>query len=298
MAIKTVKATIEGQQYDLTWDADSQSYKATISAPSKSSFNKNDEHYYPVSITATDDGGNETTVNDKSPEFGEQLKLRVVEKVAPTITVEYPTASSAITSSTPTFRWTVKDDDSGVNPATISITIDEGARVTEGIQKSPTDGGYTCQYTPSALDDGNHTFKLNVSDNDGNAATEVSTAFKIDTVPPALTVTSPADNMVTNASTITVSGTTNDITSGPVTLTVNDVPVDVEEDGAFTYEFTLTEGDNTITIVATDSAGKQTTIVRHVKLDTGAPTFQEITITPNPVDAGRTYIISVKVVDA
>ena len=49
---------------------------------------------------------------------------------------------------------------------------------------------------------------------------------------------------------------------------------------------------------ATDSAGKQTTVVRHVKLDTGAPVFQEITITPNPVDAGKTYIISVKVVDA
>ena len=298
MAIKTVKATIEGQQYDLTWDADSQSYKATISAPSKSSSNKNDEHYYPVSITATDDGGNETTVNDESPEFGEQLKLRVVEKVAPTITVEYPTASSAITSNTPTFRWTVKDDDSGVSSATISITIDEGAPVTEGIQTSPVEGGYSCQYTPSALDDGNHTFKLNVSDNDGNSATEVSTAFKIDTISPSLTVTTPADNFVTNANTIAVAGITNDATSGPVALTINDVPVDVGGDGSFTHEFTLTEGDNTITIVATDSVGKQTTVVRHVKLDTGAPTFQEITITPNPVDAGKTYIISVKVVDA
>lgn len=82
-----------------------------------------------------------------------------------------------------------------------------------------------------------------------------------------------------------------------MTLTVNDVPVEVQEDGRFTYEFTLSSGKNVITVVATDSAGKSTTVVRNVTLDTGAPVFQEVTITPNPVDAGATYLISVKVVD-
>lgn len=80
-------------------------------------------------------------------------------------------------------------------------------------------------------------------------------------------------------------------------LTVNGVPVEVQEDGRFTYEFTLSSGKNVITVVATDSVGKSTTVVRNVTLDTGAPVFQEVTITPNPVDAGATYIISVKVVD-
>ena len=75
------------------------------------------------------------------------------------------------------------------------------------------------------------------------------------------------------------------------------MPLLVQENGTFTYEFTLTEGDNTITIVATDSAGKSSTVVRHVKKDTGSPVFQEITIIPNPVDAGQTYIITVKVTD-
>lgn len=297
MAIKTVKATVNGQVYTLTWDDASSSYKATISAPPKSSYNQAD-HYYPVSIEAEDDGGNKTVVNDKTPEFAEKLKLRVLEKVAPTIVVEYPTNSSAIASNAPTIRWKVDDDDSGVNKSTISIQIDSGAVVTEGITTEPSDKGFTCSYTPTALQDGAHTFVLKVSDNDGNAAAAVTTNFTVDTVPPVLTVTSPTDNFVTNLNTVTVTGTTNDVTSSPVTLKINETPVSVGPDGAFTHVVNLTEGDNTITIVATDAVGKSTTVVRHVKLDTGAPTFQEITITPNPVDAGKTYIITVKVVDA
>lgn len=298
MAVASVKATINGSQYTLNWDESSQSYKATISAPSTSSYNETG-HYYPVSITATDDGGNETTVNDQDETFGTILRLQVKEKVAPVSTITYPTTGSHITTSTPTITWTVTDNDSGVDPNTISIQIDSGSPITEGITKTPNDSkGYDCSYTPTTMADGPHTILVMASDYDGNIANSAGSSIVVDTVPPVLTITSPEDNLVTNVSTITVSGTTNDATSGPVTLTVNNVPVDVEEDGAFTYEFTLTEGDNTITIVATDSAGKQSTVVRHVKLDTGAPVFQEISIVPNPVDAGQTYIISVKVVDA
>ena len=39
------------------------------------------------------------------------------------------------------------------------------------------------------------------------------------------------------------------------------------------------------------------TVTRKVKLDTGAPVFKGITLTPNPVDCGKTFIISVEVVD-
>lgn len=297
MAIKTVKATVNGQVYNLTWAESSSSYSATISAPPKSSYNQTD-HYYPVSIEAEDDGGNKTVVNDKTPEFAEKLKLRVLEKVAPTITVEYPTDSSAIASNTPTIRWSVQDDDSGVNKSTISIRIDSGDIITDNIITEPSENGFTCTYTPTALQDGPHTFVLNASDNDGNAASAVSTTFTVDTVPPVLNVTSPSDNFITNKNIVTITGTTNDVTSSPVTLKINEIPVEVGPDGAFSHDFTLNEGNNTITIVATDAVGKSTTVVRHVKLDTSVPTFQEITITPNPVDAGKTYIITVKVVDA
>ena len=297
MAIAAVKATINGQIYTLNWDEATQSYKATITAPTKSSYNE-PNHYYGVTVVATDNGGNSTTVDENNETFGTILRLQVKEKVKPVSTITYPTTGSHITTSTPTITWTVTDNDSGVDPDTITIQIDSGSAITEGIIKTPNDNkGYDCSYTPTTMADGPHTILVTASDNDGNVANSAGSSIVVDTVPPVLTVTSPADNLVTNQDTVTVSGTTNDATSGPVTLKINEVPVTVQENGTFTYEFTLTEGDNTITIVATDSAGKSSTVVRHVKKDTGAPVFQEITIIPNPVDAGQTYIITVKVTD-
>lgn len=298
MAVKTVKASINGQEYTLTYDESSGSYKATITAPSKSSYNNNDGHYYPVSVTATDDAGNSTTVTDTDATFGDDLKLKVKEKVKPTIAVTYPTDSATITSATPTITWTVTDDDSGIDEATIAIKIDSGTYVTSGITTTATTKGFNCSYKiPTSLSNGSHSFSLKVSDHDGNAATEVVTSFTVDTVPPALTISSPADGLITNNETLTVSGTTNDVTSTPVTVTVNGTPVTVQTNGSFSTTITLKSGSNTITVVATDAAGLKTTITRTVTLDTGAPVFQEITIVPNPVDAGKTYVISVKVTD-
>lgn len=299
MSVQTVKATINGQSYDLTYDSTTQTYTATISAPTKSSYTINVGHYYPVSVTATDDAGNTTTVNDTHASFGDDLKLKVKEKVAPVIKILKPTADSTITSATPTIQWQITDDDSGVDPASIKLTIDDGTPITgTSIKKTTMTGGYTCIYeVATALSNGTHTFVVEASDYDGNATTSTTTTFTVDTVPPALTITSPEDGLKTNVNKVTVAGTTNDATSTSVTITVNGVSVPVDDDGSFSYELELENGENTITIIATDGAGLTTTVTRTVTLDTGAPVFQSITITPNPVDAGATYVIRVKVTD-
>lgn len=298
MAVESVKVTVNGQEYDLTYDSTSGTYKTTITAPNKSSYTNNDGHYYPVKVVATDDANNSTTVDDTHDTLGESCKLRVKEKVKPVLVATYPTSGSAISNATPTITWKVTDNDSGVDPSTIKLKIDDGADITANIAKNPIAGGYDCSYTLTGpLSDGPHTFTLNASDFDGNTATEVVTSFTVDTVPPVLTVTSPSDNFTTNQNTVMVTGTTADPTTNTVSLTVNGTPVTIEENGSFSYEFTLSEGENTITIIATDAAGKSSTVVRHVIKDTGAPVITNITITPNPVDAGATYIISVTVTD-
>lgn len=299
MSVQTVKATINGQTYDLNYDSATQTYTATISAPTKSSWTNNTGHYYPVSVTATDDAGNSTTVNDVHATFGEDLRLKVKEKNPPTITILNPTAGSTITSATPTIRWQVKDDDSGVDTTTTKLIIDGGTPITgSAIKHTTMTGGYTSIYeVTNALSNGTHSFVIEASDFDGNTVTSTATTFTVDTVPPALTVTSPENNLKTNTNKVTVAGTTNDATSTNVTITVNGTNVPVGEDGSFSYELTLENGENTITIVATDGAGLTTTVTRTVTLDTGAPVFQSITITPNPVDAGATYVIRVKVTD-
>lgn len=304
MAVKLVQAIINGQTTTLNYNSGTGKYEATITAPSTSSYNENDGHYYPVTIKATDDADNVTTKNDTDATLGSSLKLRVKEKVAPVITITYPTASALITNSKPVIKWKVTDDDSGVDPDTIGITIDSAGKVTgSAITKSPVSGGYECSYTPTeALGDGQHTIKVDASDNDGNAATQKTVTFKVDTIPPTLSVTAPADDSVTNNSSCTVSGTTNDTTSSPVTVTVKlnngaAEEVEVAENGSFTKQLTLAAGANTITVVSTDAAGKSTTVTRTVTLDTGAPVIHSVSITPNPVDAGQTYVISVEVTD-
>lgn len=303
MAVKTVQAIINGVTTTLTYNSTSKRYEATITAPSMSSYNNNDGHYYPVTVKATDEAGNTTTKNDTDATLGASLKLQVKEKVAPIITITYPTASALITNNKPTITWKVTDDDSGVNSGSIKVTIDTGAAITAGIIKTAVTGGYECTYTPTtALADGSHTIKIDASDNDGNAATQKTVTFKVDTVPPTLSVTAPVAGLITNKAACAVTGTTNDITSSPVTVTIklnsgSAEAVTVGADGSFSKSLTLASGNNTITIVATDSAGKSSTVTRTVTLDTTAPTIKSVTLTPNPVDAGKTYVISVEVTD-
>lgn len=297
MAIKTLKATINGQEYDITYSSSDGKWKTTITAPNKSSFNQ-PGGYYNVTLKATDDAGNTVTKDSTDTTLGDSLKLYVKEKVAPTQSITYPTANALITNNKPTITWEVRDDDSGVDPDTIKLTIDSNESITEGITKTPVSGGYNCSYTPSTtLADGQHTIKIDSADNDGNASIQTSISFKIDTVAPTLNVVNPTENFITNQPQITVEGTTNDATSSPVTVTINNEPVIVQSNGSFSKQITLSEGENTITVVATDGAGKSTTVVRHVKLDTGGPVFKSVTITPNPVDGGQTFIIEVEVED-
>lgn len=297
MAVKTVVARINGQNYTLTLNSSTGKYEATITAPGKSSYTQ-DGHYYPVTVTATDTAGNSVSKDATDATLGTSLQLRVKEKVAPTITITAPTAGATIINNKPAITWTVTDDDSGVDPATISLKIDSGAVITSGITKTVSGNGYSCSYMPTeALADGSHTITVNAKDYDGNAASAKTVTFKADTVPPTLSVASPAEGLITNNATLTVAGTTNDVTSSPVTLTVNGTAVTVGSDGAFSTKITLTNGSNTITVVATDSAGKSTTVTRHVTLDTAPPVIKAVTITPNPVDAGKTFVISVEVTD-
>ena len=297
MAVQSVKAKINGQTVNLTYNDGTGFWEATTTAPTSSSYNQ-PGHYYGVEITATDDSGNDTTINTSTGDFQEECQLVVKEKVVPVITINSPTSGAHITNNKPAIQFSITDDDSGVDPDTITVKIDNGSVVSTGITKTPSGKNYTCSYTPeSVLGDGSHTIYINAKDHDGNAAVQKSVQFTVDTVAPTLNISSPADNLKTNEDTVTVSGTTNDATSSPVTLTINGDPVTVQSNGSFSKVVNLTEGDNIITIIATDSAGKSTTIVRHVTKDTGAPVFVSVEIVDNPVDAGDTYVIRVKVTD-
>lgn len=294
MAVKTVQYIFNGQTYNLTYNSTTKKYEATVTAPSKSSYNQTD-HVLGGTIKATDQAGNVTTVDQTHSTLGTSLKLRVKEKVAPVISITAPSSGAYITNTTPTIEFTVTDGDSGVSSETIAVTIDGTA--ISSVTKTAITGGYKCTCTPAALKDGAHTISVTASDNDGNAASAKTSSFTVDTVPPTLSVTAPAEGLITKKSTVTVTGKTDDATSKPVTVTVNGTAVTVGTDGAFSKDVTLANGSNTITIIAKDKAGKTTTVTRTVTLDTAAPVIKSITLTPNPVDCGKTFVIAVEVTD-
>lgn len=302
MAVKTVQAIINGQTYNLTLNASTGKYEATINAPSVTSYNVNAGHYYPVTIKATDDAGNTAAANDSDATMGSALRLYVKETVKPTIAVTYPTTGSQLSVNTMTVTWQVRDTGSGINPNTIGLTIDSGSKITGNITKTAVTGGYNCSYAiTTALTDGSHTIKFDVSDYDGNAATQVSTIFKVDTIPPTLTLSSPADNLITNQKTVVVSGTTSD-SSGITSLTIKINNGTAQEihigiNGEFATTLTLQNGENTITVTATDGVGRVSAITRTVKCDIYAPVISNPVIAPNPVNTGKLFTISVTVVD-
>ena len=308
MEPKTVKAIIDGQEYTLTYNGETKKWTALFTAPSRSSYNE-EGHYYDVTARATDEAGNVKEVNSSTEgAIGEALRLEVNEHVKPTATITAPGENALLTDNTPEITVQLRDDDSGINIDTFLLEIDSNPAIgsdSPGVSTESVSGGYDVVYTPQeALGDGAHTIKVNVSDNDGNAADAVTRSIKIDTTPPSLDITNPPDNFVTNQKVITFEGSASDASGAPtVTMLLNEKTdqgeVTLNGEGKFTKQVTLeNEGVNYVDTTATDKAGKTTTIRRTIILNTHAPEFKTVTLTPNPVDAGATCQIDITFEDA
>lgn len=315
MAIASVVATINGTQTTLNWNHETSRYEATIQAPAETSGSNNGgqgpgvgenakgKGYYPVSITATTTYGASTTVNDETDGVvGAACRLEVVEKVPPTISPVSPTQGALITTGTPEISFTFSDSGSGINTASCVFTVDSEPQ-TLSFTGTVSDATRTGTYTPSApLSDGAHTIVCNISDYDGNAATQVSYTFTVDTTDPELVITTPEDNSSISSTEVLATGTVNDahgIASlvCQVNSSANTQSITVGEEGAFSQMITgLNDtSQNTLTFIATDTSGRTTTIVRHVNVDTSLPVIVSVSISPNPSDAGSTYVLSVEV---
>lgn len=297
MAIKTVRAQINGQWHTLTLNPSNGNYEAEITAPSVTSYNQ-PNHYYNVTVEATNDAG--TTVSASGTTIP-GLQLQVRERIKPVVTITSPSNGARITNNKQPVLFTATDETngSGVDLSSLVVKLDDVPVPSEQISNSAITNGYSFTYTPAeALSDGSHTVTVDISDHDGNTADQKTTTFIVDTVAPTLNVTAPTEGYITNTAELTVVGTTNDVTSSPVTvkITLNSADqgaVTVNTGGAFSKQITLAEGANVIVITATDAAGKSTSVTRNVTLDTSQPVITSATITPNPVDAGKTMLISV-----
>ena len=104
-----------------------------------------------------------------------------------------------------------------------------------------------------------------------------------DTTAPTVSVNFPAEGARLASATATVSGLVNDVTIGTVsdtqaTVTVNGIAATVENRSYVATGITLQPGPNTLTVVARDRAGNQSTAEVHVTLEqtAGVPSIRLI----------------------
>ena len=299
MAVKTAYVMLNGIKMLATYSESTKLWTAEGNAPANSSWNE-PNHVFKAEIHAEDDAGNKKVMTAEDETYGDQLKFRVMEKTKPTAKIVSPTQDSVLGASSQDIVMEIQDaGGSGLNMSSVVFKLNSKV-ISTGLTWSDGAGGKkTCTYKATNLPDGANKVELQVSDNDGNTSDNVIVNFVISTAAPTLNVTSPADNLITNVNKVTVSGTAA-ASSQSVTLaevTINGEKVTVGIGGAFSKEVTLTEGDNTITIIAKDNLGKTTTVTRHVKLDTKAPIISDVVADTTTVDAGARIRITFKVID-
>ena len=117
-----------------------------------------------------------------------------------------------------------------------------------------------------SVPDGMHTLYFYAQDRSQNKEVTQSKQFKVDTAPPAITVTYPQQNAILNTKNFTITGTT----EAGATLTINNNSVSVGANGAFSYD-AIISGLQTFTIVARDSAGNTAQFLLSLSLDTTPP---------------------------
>jgi hypothetical protein len=79
-------------------------------------------------------------------------------------------------------------------------------------------------------------------------------------LPPKLIITQPQDSTQVSQLQVQVFG----LTDRGVAITINNAPVDVKDDGAFSAEIDLTSGVNSLSIVAKHKFGRETRVVRNI----------------------------------
>ncbi|MBH0045247.1 Ig-like domain-containing protein, partial [Pseudoalteromonas sp. NZS11_1] len=229
--------------------------------------NELSEGEFTVEVSVTDTSGNETTATTT----GE------IDTSAPVITID---ALADSNDTTPTISGTATGEPEGT-VVTITVTDEAGNPqiITTEVQA---DGTFSVD-VPNELSEGEFTVEVSVTDTSGNETTATTTG-EVDTAAP-LVIIDPVDD--TNNTTPTISGTATGEPEGTVvTITVTDeagnpqiITTEVQADGTFSVDVPneLSEGEFTVEVSVTDTAGNETTATTTGEVDTAAPT---VTIDP------------------
>jgi len=162
----------------------------------------------------------------------------------------------------PTATYSGQITVSGRAKGDVTILLYVNEEQTDKTKPANSKGTFT--FKEVALKEGINTLSAKATD-DKNNSSDVSQVITIQMKKskPTLDITAPSDNAEISGEKqiVTITGKT----ESDNTITINDRFVVVKSDGTFSYDKTLNEGEQTITIVAKDIAGNETKVERKVK---------------------------------
>jgi len=198
-----------------------------------------------VLISATNQAGIRT----------DSTRTVIRDSQAPTLTLTSPADGSYTNQAAATVSGTVGGGGTAVTVKVNGVTFPVG-----------TGGTFSGSYQLTA---GANFLTAVATDQAGNSSS-VTNKVTLDSEAPAITISAPAQGLITKQTSAAVSGTVTD--ASPTTVTVNGVSAPVGTGGSFSVTVPVnTEGSNAITVVATDAASNQSTASRSIIRDTQAP---------------------------
>jgi hypothetical protein len=229
---------------------------------------------------------------------------RTVYATAATITVDKQKPVTTVSGSTTTNAQadvvlTVKVTDTNPGTPVLTVNIPGGGTASVTAANKTVQTGYTTwtaavpfTSTLSSTADGSYTVSVNETDQNGRAAETASCTILKDTTAPAVTITAPDADTITNGTSRTFTGTAFDINLSAATIKLYkdgvynstiDITNVVEADGSWEWKkYELVSGSTYyITVTAEDKVGNSTTATsKTITVDTTAPDLLNIAADP------------------
>lgn len=202
-----------------------------------------------------------------------------VDTTAPAVTLSAPTAGSYTNNPTPMISGTAE-----VGSGSVTVDIYSGTDTSTSPVQSFTvpvqsDGSWTGN--PPTLPDGTYTVQARETDAASNTGYSPQRSFTVDTTPPIVTLSTPANGTHTNDSTPFISGTAgtapSDVPSVTVTVTGGTSPVQatatVSSQGTWAIDLpqVLPDGNYTVRVTQQDLAGNTGANAHALTVDTTPP---------------------------
>ncbi len=206
-----------------------------------------------------------------------------VNTEAPTVTITSPEDGEVMTDSSVLMEWDITDVQLGIDTIEVKADSDDWTEI-DSTESS---------YVFADLSEGSHTLYVKVTDLSSMQTTE-TVQIVVDTVSPAVAITSPDEDDLFAVSTVTMVWTSSDATSGLANM---QVMLDtgswiVLDDAVKSYEFSgLSDGAHTLYVKATDMGGLEATDSVSVEVDTTAPAVEILTPEDDDVFSSGTVVV-------